>query len=133
MIEKIGFGLLVILALSSIQLETHAQQKRDTATQAEFREPIESPPQFPGGSIALLKFFSARLHKIAGAKNKKVFISFAVEKDGTLSDFKIMRGLGKEADSEALRVIKLSPKWKPATENGIARKVTYMLPIVFKK
>jgi len=133
MIVKTRFGLAVILALSLLQLETRAQQKKDTTGRAEFREPFENPQQFPGGSIALVKFFNTRLHKIAGAKNKKVFISFVVEKDGTLSDFKIMRGLGKEADNEALRVIKLSPKWKPASQNGVVYKVSYTLPIVFIK
>ena len=113
----------MILFAALVPGEIYAQHKKD----------IYTPPQFPGGSTALGFFFYARLHKVAGARNKEVFISFVVAKDGALSDFKLIHGLNKQADSEALRVIKLSPKWKPATENGVAYMVTYMLPIVFKK
>jgi hypothetical protein len=66
------------------------------------------------------------------SKNKidgKVLTSFSIEKDGTLSDFKIEKELGFGLGDEAIRVLKLSPKWIPASKDGEAVKVSYSLPI----
>jgi protein TonB len=57
--------------------------------------------------------------------------SFVVEKDGSLTDIKVTRGINEAADSEAVRVVKLLPKWKPATQNKIVCRVAYSIPITF--
>ncbi|MNY74901.1 Gram-negative bacterial tonB protein [compost metagenome] len=59
-------------------------------------------------------------------------MQFMVEKDGSLSEFKIEKDLGYGAGDEAIRVLKLSPKWIPATENGKAVRVSYSLPITIQ-
>ena len=59
----------------------------------------------------------------------KIFIQFVVEKDGSLTDIKVMRDLGYGTGAEAIRVLKKSPKWKPGIQNGRAVRVLYSLPI----
>jgi protein TonB len=61
-----------------------------------------------------------------------VFIGFIVEPDGSLSDFKVLRGIGYGCDEEALRVAKSMPKWKPGMQNGETVRVSYLIPINFK-
>lgn len=62
----------------------------------------------------------------------KLFVEFMVEKDGSLSEFNVVKDLGYGAGDEAIRVLKLSPKWIPATENGQAVRVMYSLPITIQ-
>jgi len=61
----------------------------------------------------------------------KVFITFVVEKDGSLTDIKIVRGIGGGCDEEAVRVMKMSPKWNPGTQNNHTVRVFYTTPISF--
>ena len=70
----------------------------------------------------------ARENNISG----RVFISFVVEKNGQLTDIKVLRGLGYGTDEEAVRVLKKSPKWKPGIQNGRAVRVQYTIPIAFQ-
>ncbi|MDB5136647.1 MAG: energy transducer TonB [Mucilaginibacter sp.] len=69
----------------------------------------------------------AKEHNIQG----KVFISFIVEKDGSLSDIKIIRSVSEDLDAEALRVIKGSPNWNPGIQNGKPVRVAYTMPLSF--
>jgi beta-lactamase regulating signal transducer with metallopeptidase domain len=90
-------------------------------------------PQFPGGMEEFYKLVGMNFKTPAEAdKNKvqgKMLIQFMVEKDGSLSDFKIVKDLGYGMAEEAIRVVKLSPKWIPGTENGKPVRVLYDLPI----
>ena len=61
----------------------------------------------------------------------KVFISMTVEKNGSLSDFKVVKDIGYGAATEAIRILKLSPKWEPGYQNGQKVRVRYTLPISF--
>lgn len=93
-------------------------------------------PQFPGGIEKFYMFVGQNFrmpeefskHKMEG----KLFVEFMVEKDGSLSEFKIVKDLGYGVSDEVIRVLKLSPKWIPATENGQAVRVLYSLPITLQ-
>jgi len=61
----------------------------------------------------------------------KVFVTFVVEKDGSLTDVKVVRGIGSGCDEEAMRVLKASPKWKAGIQNGRPVRVQYTMPINF--
>jgi protein TonB len=61
-----------------------------------------------------------------------VFVGFIVEKDGSVSNVKVLRGIGGGCDEEAVRVIKGMPKWKPGKQDGKPVRVSYMMPIIFK-
>ena len=62
----------------------------------------------------------------------KVYVSFVVEKDGSVDEVKLMRGIGGGCDEEAVRVVKAMPKWVPGKKDGKYVRVSYMLPIFFK-
>ena len=95
----------------------------------------EEMPEFPGGEGKLLQFIAenVRLPKCvtdAGVKGRCV-VEFVVEKDGTISDFKILRSLHKDCDEEAIRVLKSMPKWKPGRQRGKPVRVKYVWYVQF--
>ena len=96
----------------------------------------ETLPGFPGGLTAFSKFLAANLRYPAIARENniqgRVFLSFVVEKDGSLSDIKVARGIGGGCDEEAVRVIAISPKWNPGMQNGKAVRVSYTVPVFFQ-
>ena len=96
---------------------------------------VEKEPGFPGGDEAFLKYLAKNIHYPAIAKENnvqgKVFLSFVVEKDGSLTDVKTVRGIGSGCDDEAMRVLKASPKWKPGIQNGRPVRVSYTIPVSF--
>ncbi len=93
-------------------------------------------PQYEGGITALMNFLATNMKYPVEAQKKKlegrVIVSFVVEKDGSLSDFKVVRSIDPLLDAEALRVAKLQKKWKPGYEKGKPVRVQYTLPITFK-
>lgn len=97
---------------------------------------VEVSPEYPGGLKALSKFLAGSIRYPERAfddgVNGKVFISFIVEKNGSLSDFKIVRGIGAGCDEETLRIMKASPSWKPGTVGGRPVRSSYMLPVKFQ-
>jgi len=99
-----------------------------------FRD-IEAYPEFEGGMKAFYKFIQKNLRYPASAldqeKQGKVFISFVVERDGAISDVKVLKGVGYGMDEEASRVIKQSPNWKPGKQNGKTVRVRFNMPITF--
>lgn len=96
---------------------------------------VEQAPEFPGGNKAFFKFLATNIHYPQDARVQKkqgrVIIQFVVEKDGSLSNVNIIRGVFPSIDEEALRVIKSSPKWKPGLQNGKPVRVQYAVPLSF--
>ncbi len=94
---------------------------------------IEAFPEFPGGMAAWSKFMEKNLRYPYAAQDAgvsgKVYISFVVEKDGSITDVKVTRGIGYGCDDEAVRVIKKSPRWKPGIQNKQNVRVRYNMPI----
>ncbi len=97
---------------------------------------VEVDPEFPGGVEALYKYLAENIKYPEKAKNNKVegrvYITFVIEKDGSVSDAKVLRSVNEELDAEALRVINAMPKWKPGTQRGVPVRVQYNIPISFK-
>ena len=97
---------------------------------------VEVAPEFPGGFQALSEFMTANLNYPQEAKEAgiegRVFVSFIVEKDGSLSSIQLLRGIGYGCDEEAIAVVKKMPKWTPATQRGKPVRMRYQLPFVFK-
>ncbi|MFI5140023.1 MAG: energy transducer TonB, partial [Sphingobacteriales bacterium] len=95
---------------------------------------VDKMPTFPGGIKAYGKFLEKNLKWPKNDDDDtqgRVIISFYIEKDGSLTNFKVERSLGKDFDAEALRVLRKSPKWIPVMENGKAIRCRYTLPINF--
>jgi hypothetical protein len=90
-------------------------------------------PEFIGGYDGFNKFLLKNLHFGKGMTSGRVIASFDINANGKLNNCKIERGLGSLNDNEVLRVLKLSPKWKPAMQNGKPVACRYYLPVAFKK
>ena len=97
---------------------------------------VEQMPAFPGGVAKLFEFISKNTHYPQEAKEKgiqgRVFIGFIVEKDGSISNVRNLRGVDSELDAEAIRVVESMPRWKPGMHRGEPVRVSYQIPIVFK-
>lgn len=91
---------------------------------------IEVKPEFPGGIEKFYKFIANnyRAPEEEGLKGK-VYVTFVVEKDGSLTDIKVLRDIGYGTGAEAIRVLKKTPKWSPGEQNGKKVRVQYSLPI----
>ncbi|RTY92515.1 energy transducer TonB [Flavobacterium sp. GT3R68] len=94
---------------------------------------IEVKPAFPGGIDKFYKFVgnNYRTPEEEGLKGK-VYVTFVVEKDGSLTDIKVIRDIGFGTGKEAIRVLKSSPKWVPGEQNGKKVRVLYSLPITIQ-
>lgn len=97
---------------------------------------VEQQPAFPGGQGALLSWLSQNIHYPAVAEENgiqgRVVVSFVVEKDGSISNVQVVRGVDPSLDKEAARVVKSMPKWTPGKQNGQAVRVKYNVPVTFK-
>jgi len=96
---------------------------------------VDKNPEFPGGLEKFFNFLARTIHYPADARQDniqgKVIINFIVEKDGTLNDFKVVRGIGHGCDEAAMKAIQLSSPWIPAMKNGKPVRASYTLPISF--
>lgn len=97
---------------------------------------VEMMPEFEGGNRELYRWLSQNLnYPSAAARNNiqgKVFLNFIVEKDGSISHAKVLKGIGFGCDEEALRVVTKMPKWKAGRQNGNLVRVSFTLPINFQ-
>lgn len=97
---------------------------------------VEQMPMYPGGDGALLGYFRDNIHyPTVAAENGvqgRVVVGFVVERDGSITDVKILRGVDPSLDREAMRVVKSMPKWTPGKQNGSAVRVKYQVPVSFR-
>ena len=99
-------------------------------------EVVEQMPSFPGGDKALLEYLSNNIkYPVVAQENGvqgRVVVSFVVEKDGSITDVKVVRSVDPSLDKEAARVVKSMPRWIPGKQNGSAVRVKYNVPVSFK-
>lgn len=97
---------------------------------------IEKQPIYPGGEKALFEYLANNVKYPIMARNNgiegTVYVQFTIDKDGSVTDVKALRGIGGGCNEEALRLIKSMPNWTPGTQQGIPVRVKYSLPIKFK-
>ena len=126
------YTLIVLISCNAITLM--AQSANSTNDKPVFS--VEQMPQYPGGDEALLKFIKDNLKYPMLAAEKgiegRVTIRFVVDRDGTVNDVTVIRGLDSLCDKEAVRVVKMMPTWMPGKQSGKAIPVYYTLPIVYK-
>jgi TonB family protein len=95
----------------------------------------EHEPEFRGGIEKLYRYLEKNLRYPAAAKENniegKVFVTFVVEKDGSLTDIRILKSLSPETDAEAIRLMQACPKWSPGIQNGRPVRVQYSMPVSF--
>lgn len=97
---------------------------------------VEQQPLFPGGPAALMKYLSENTkYPVVAQENGvqgRVTVQFVVEKDGSISDVHVLRGVDPSLDKEAVRVVKSMPRWIPGKQNGITVRVNYRVPVLFR-
>lgn len=95
---------------------------------------VEDVPTFPLGDVSKWIAKNVKYPQIAAENGVqgKVFMNFVIEKDGSITDVKVLRGVDAALDKEAIRVIKSMPKWKPGKQRGKPVRVSFNLPIVFQ-
>jgi TonB family protein len=130
------FVFLIIAGLSyKVNAQTVKKKSDDSVRIAHGPKPIQLDPAFPGGVAGYSSFLKSSIHYPLAALNKKVqgmaFIQFIVEKDGTLSNIKLLKDPGEGLGEEAIRVIKLSPKWSVGMDNNVPVRVQMTVPVMF--
>jgi periplasmic protein TonB len=97
---------------------------------------VEDPPTFPGGNEAIATYLAKNLNYPNAAHDAKiegtVYASFIIEKDGTVSNVKIIRGIHPDCDAEVIRVISDMPRWNPGKQRGQPVRVQFNLPVKFR-
>ena len=97
---------------------------------------VEQQAEFPGGQAALMKWLSNNIRYPESAQQNdiqgRVVVKFVVEKDGSIGQATIAKGVDKDLDREAIRVVKKMPKWQPGKNNGVAVRSYFTLPVTFK-
>ncbi len=110
-------------------------EDEEEVSEAEIFTVVESMPSFPGGMGALMKYLAENIKYPPLAKESgiqgRVFINFVVEPDGSISNVKVLRGIGGGCDEEAVRVVERMPKWSPGKQRGKPVRVSYNLPVKF--
>ncbi|MBT5273981.1 MAG: energy transducer TonB [Flavobacteriales bacterium] len=116
---------------SDEDVEIEIEEKDDE----EFFMVVENMPEFPGGDLGLMKYIQKNVKYPAIAKEYnitgKVYVSFIVDKKGSVTNVKIVRGVDKNLDAEAMRVVKSLPKYKPGKQRGKSVRVMFTIPINF--
>lgn len=97
---------------------------------------VEQQAEFPGGMAALMKWLSNNIRYPEAAQQNdvqgRVIVKFVVEKDGSVSQVQILKGVDKDLDKEALRVVNKMPKWQAGKNNGVAVRSYFTLPVNFR-
>ena len=137
-VNGLWMRLLATLSVLAIMLMSNtivmAQETKDADNK--IYDTPEVMPEYPGGIQALMSFIGENVEYPADALEKnlsgKAYVSFVVEKDGRVSEAKVLKGVCESIDNEALRVVKAMPKWTPGKMDGKNVRVKYILPITFK-
>ena len=97
---------------------------------------VQQQAEYPGGQAAMYKWINENIRYPDVAREQgisgKVYVKFVVEKDGSISDIKIVKSPAPSLEKEVIRVLNLMPKWNPAKQNGKAVRVYFNMPVDFK-
>jgi len=136
---------LLVAAMVTMVFSASAQFQKPDPPQLKSSEQSTDPnrvynvpeklPSFPGGPDEFMKFLAQNIRYPAADREKnimgKVIVQFVVERDGSLTDIKAIRSPSEEMTKETERVLGLSPKWLPGTQNGNAVRAQYTVPVSF--
>jgi len=133
---RVRFTLPVTFRLSGDAPKQTAEVKQPEATGDEIFKVVEHRPQFPGGDAELMKFLqqNVKYPKEAQEQGKqgRVIVQFVVEKDGSITDAKVLKPVDPLLDAEALRIVNMMPKWTPGKQRGKEVRVYFTIPVTFR-
>ncbi len=116
--------------------EVIAQPEPPKEEETKVFDVVEQMPSFPGGQSALLQYLSSNIkYPVVAEENGvqgRVIVTFVVEKDGSITDVRVVKSVDPSLDKEAQRVVKSMPKWIPGKQNGSAVRVKYTVPVTFR-
>ncbi|MBK8721616.1 MAG: energy transducer TonB [Saprospiraceae bacterium] len=138
----IRFSISIFLvSLFNLQ-QSYCQNIADSKINSNNKEPeifsiVEKNPSYIGGQTELVKYINHKMDELISPDEieveGKVILQFVVEKDGNLSDIKVVRGLTQKENETAILIVESMPKWEPGCQRGIPVNVRYTLPISFRK
>ena len=137
-LNGLWWRLLTAMSVLAILLmvNTNAMAQNKKAANDKVLEKAEVMPEYPGGDQAMMDFVAKNVQYPEEAKEKeisgRVLVGFIVEKDGSIAEVEVVKGIGGGCDEEAVRVVKAMPKWKPGKDKGKPVRVSYMMPFTFK-
>ncbi|MDE7086345.1 MAG: TonB family protein [Prevotella sp.] len=116
--------------------EVIAQPEPPKEEETKVFDVVEQMPSFPGGAGALMQYLSSNIkYPVVAEENGvqgRVVCTFVVEKDGSITDVRVIKAVDPSLDKEAVRVVKGMPKWIPGKQNGSAVRVKYTVPVTFR-
>lgn len=122
-------------ATTEIQEYVPVKHEEEEIVEAEIFQIVEAMPDFPGGDAARMSFLRDNIKYPQIARESgiqgTVYVTFVVEKDGRVTDIRVLRGIGGGCDEEAVRVIKAMPRWQPGKQRGKPVRVQFNMPIKF--
>jgi protein TonB len=128
---------LILMSMMAIVCLMTASAQKTVVSQSKqnLYDAVEQMPEFPGGMPAMIEYLQNNLKYPKDAIKQqvggRVMVMFVVETDGSLSNVRVARKVFHSLDTEAVRVVKSMPKWKPGKEKGRLVRVNYTLPVVF--
>ncbi|MBR1549337.1 MAG: energy transducer TonB [Bacteroidales bacterium] len=118
------------IAITPVVVEQEEEEEETTIFTV-----VENEPEFPGGMEALYKYLAQNIKYPQLARDNgitgKVYVTFVVERDGSIANPKVLRDIGGGCGAEAIRVVKSMPKWTPGKQRGKAVRVQFNLPVNF--
>ena len=121
-----------VLKQNEVVVEKVEQKEEET----KIFEVVEQMPQFPGGDAALMQYLSSHIkYPVVAEENGiqgRVVCTFVVERNGSITDVRVVKSVDPSLDKEAVRVIKSMPNWIPGKQNGSAVRVKYTVPVTFR-
>ena len=116
--------------------ETIAEPEPPKVEETKVFDVVEEMPSFPGGQSALLEYLNKNIkYPVVAEENGiqgRVTVTFVVERDGSITDVKVVKSVDPSLDKEAARVVKSMPHWIPGKQNGSAVRVKYTVPVTFR-
>lgn len=116
--------------------EVIAQPEPPKEEETKVFEVVEQMPSFPGGAGALMQYLGSNIkYPVVAEENGvqgRVVCTFVVEKDGSITDVRVVKSVDPSLDKEAVRVVKGMPRWIPGKQNGAAVRVKYTVPVTFR-
>ena len=123
----------VPLIIDPDKVDQYLAERKDTIN---VYDCVEQMPSFPGGSQKLKEFIEENLRYPKELEETcvqgRVIVRFVVERNGKLSNVKVVKSVHPVLDKEALRIVKLMPRWIPGRQNGITVRVKFYIPIIFR-
>ena len=127
-----GYAHNLPLIIDPDKEDEYLAERKDTIN---VYDVVEQMPQFPGGQGRMLEFIEENMQYPKKCAEKgiygRVIVAFVVERSGMLSNIKVVKSVHRALDKEALRIVKLMPRWIPGEQNGVTVRVKYIIPIRF--